>query len=84
MERGKEGVIPLDKKTMEEIGKQILNHCDFKSIELQERIDKALEYVNQHFISDEGVICLKTGKYVCHANYEFLEEIESILKGEDK
>ena len=45
MERGKEEVVPLDEKTMEEIGKQILNHSEFKSIELQERIDKANEYI---------------------------------------
>ena len=48
----------------------------------QERIEKAIEYINKHFEDDEGIICKNTGENECEINYNFLNDLLSILKNE--
>lgn len=48
------------------------------------RIDKAIEYIEKHFQSDEGVVCKIIEEYTCERNENFLEDLLDILKGDDK
>lgn len=47
------------------------------------RIQKAIEYIEQHFIDDECSINKITGEYTCEGNENFLEDLLDILEGSD-
>ena len=51
---------------------------------LHQRIDKAIEYIKNNFEDDEGIICKVIDEYTCEANYNFLDDLLSILQGKDK
>ena len=62
-----------------------VNILEMKLEDYKSRCEKAIEYIEKHFVDDEGIICKITGEMECEINYNFLEHLLNILQngGED-
>ena len=62
-----------------------INNLQEENNRLNNIIDKAIEYIGQHFIEEGSCEINKiTGEYTCEGNENFLEELLDILQGSDK
>lgn len=56
---------------------------EIKIMNLQSKIDKAIEYIDKHFQDDEGIVCKIISEYEAEINEDFVKELLNILKVEE-
>lgn len=74
-------IINNQRKEIERL-KEELENTNSTLSNMSKRIIKAIEYIEKHFQTDEGIVCEIIEENTCERNEYFIDNLLKILKGD--